>query len=962
MCQIRLDVELLKKPLTSSEIKTKTCIKRNRKPVTCQNEHRKHRSLQRNRRQKIQSEEMSVIPEQHLPDPNAAFINRNMTLYHAGKFNETPKSSVSTDTEVYTINFNTIHAPYYSMDDSMASDNDGYDTEKHVRVIRQVSSDTYCSDNCFYSDSETNTKYPDVINHDNTTSNILYEMCDTLNKVPDILSGNVENSHTQIELPCRLSETSSSSFYSDDRSPNWSPNSTLQFKQWPDNETVVNDMTDTDSIIYHNVDENQPVADNVSFSSYDNVSKHSYNFLNSTIDLFNTKQNTFKETPIMHDNIKVEDDQIVQYPENLSPSQSPSVESPIKFRNTRNVNGMKSGETSKKLINLDVLNKLDLNQMDQDIDHEISNLLETDCLNKNNKVSDKYESRNNNSQFYEYNPRHSNDCKISKSQYPRRINKIEQPNTVTHLVPNNNNFSDYLYGDSHKKDCDVSMRNENFHQGRDFLNKATSNDNEYSPTPKKRKKSNETLKIQSMDFHKENVKLYDLSESCSAPNIYDTNKKQRYSTSSIDEGSDYDPEISFHKISKSISNVNIHEYGKKFLRTNFFKNRSSREELEKIERTVENMLEQVILQENLLEKDVNYMPMILTQRERKALPLLSNLYASADEISDNLEDVPIHCNRKPLMCKYQTKHNLNLASSSNVSSACSIEDLERSVNKLLSDVEQEESKLISSQDLGEYHQRYKIGTPSLEKKLFKLENYRNEFDRSQKENSLGQREPITSQYFNSTSSNLDDPIDIKTDQYNTNDEEVWWEGAYQFGLREDDGGYRKKIKRSNKRAAFWPNNPYGLDRQISYTPSSEEGLSSSSNSESESIVIEQDKKKAAINLRVKPLRNGKCGIEIGTTELPRNRQIQSSNYSLNSLWNKSMPSLPSCSSESSFPSALSIRSSGSEDCLSNLGYYQNLVIPSSSIEYITPAELGISNTLINSGYCHWNYSNDEGKQ
>uniref|UniRef100_A0A8D8RN73 Uncharacterized protein n=1 Tax=Cacopsylla melanoneura TaxID=428564 RepID=A0A8D8RN73_9HEMI len=875
---------------------------------------------------------MSAIPEQQKLEDN---INRNMTSFYqsAGKSNETPKSSFSTDTEVYCINFNTIHAPFYSFDDSISSDNDGYDTERHLRVIRQVSSDTYGSDNCFYSDSEM--KIPDVIHQDNTTSNILYEMCDTLNKVPDILSGNVDNSNAQKEKSCRYSGTSSSSFCSDDRSPNWSPNSTPQLKQWPNSESerLGNDMTDTDSIIYHNIEDRH---------LDDNVVRYSPDFLNSTVDLFNTKPSNFRANPIVHDEINVDQyKQVLNYSENVMPCERQPETPTLKY--DRNVSPDK---LSKEYINLDILNKLNLNQIDQDIDHEISNLLNTDCLLKSDdKKIDQFKSnKNNNSQFYEYDPSSSNSyCDFS--------NPVGETKGIS-------------------KDPRLKFKEDSY-RGTDWLRRIVK-ENKTSYKPETGKEPNENKYPDLAYYQKENNKQYDLSESISAPDIFERNKKHRYSTSSIDEGSDYDPEMRFHKFSKSISNVNIHEYGKKYLRSNLGKNRNSREELRRIEKAVENMLEQVEIQENLLENDMNNMRR--SQRKVKDIPFLFDRGDSVSKFSGNLAHVPINCNRNPLKYKYQTKPDLNVMSSSNVSSSCSIEDLERSVNKLLSDVEQEESKLFSSRDLNEYYPRrdvkavssedYEIGKQLPHSKYNETVSLDNTFNDSLKnqdltfghmEQSLSRQPqyniPSSSSNSNSNvfSSNPHIKCNFKTDQ------DVWWEGAY-HGLHEDLGELQRKVKRSNKRATFWPNNPYGFDRQISYTPSSEEGYSSSSNSECER---EPSSKKGAISLRVNHLRNGKHGIQIEPVHRTSRNQIEMSNHSLNSLWNRSMPSLPSASSESSVKSALSLQSSGSEDCLSNLGYYQNLVIPSCSIEYITPAELGFSSNLLNSGYCHWNFPDEE---
>lgn len=941
--------------------------------IASHSEYQKNQNLLRGQRKIIDAQDtMSTITEQHLAD------SRNITLYHAGKFNETPKSSVSTDTEVYYINYHNIHhAPHSSIDESVASDNDGYDTEKHVRVIRQVSSDTYCSDNCFYSDSETN-KFPDIITHDNTTSNILYEMCDTLNKVPDILSGNLDSNSHQKETPCRYSGTSSSSFFSDDTSPNWSPNSNLQFKQWPemrnDTENIGNDMTDTDSIIYHNVEDAHVVGDDI--SSYDNVSRRSLNFLNSTIDLFNSKPCKLKESPIIRDNINVKNNQILEYPENI-------------ISNEKVLPEKSEPQNPKKFINLDVLNKLHLGQMDQDIDHEISTLLDTEGSRKINEPSSKVEK--NKSNFYEYDPRHLKGSNVLKSLGTREINQCEVMNKLEHQPPKNNspnflnNGTNYSLHILHSDESNC----ENYHKRTESYKKTMNKDYENKHLSKKRKKCDENINMNFVYFSEENLKSYVLSESSSAPNIFGRNKKYRLSTSSIDEGSDYDPELSFHKFSKSISNVSLHEYGKKVLREK--QNRNSREELEKIEKTVGKMLEQVKLHENLLQNDLNYMEFSLTQQEKKALPLLFNLHASHDRITQSLDEVPINCNRKPLRYKYQTKNDLNIRSSSNVSSACSIEDLERSVNKLLSDVKQEESKLISSQ-LDEYHQFSKMKRPKeVITKFTETEmpcrssahnmnsslivgNRRKKCDTKNNETNVSyQIKPSTSHQNNHFLCNLhniysktneNEPSRTPNDPYNKcdlkNKEDVWWEGAYQFCPHKDFTESRRKIKRSNKRASYWPNNPYGLDRQISYTPSSEEGFSSSSNSESECSVLDKVKKKGVISLNVKNLYNGKVGIEIETADVLKTQQYP--NNSLSSLWNRSMPSLPSVGSESSFPSALSIRSSESEDCLSNLGYYQNLAIPPNCIEYITPADIGLSDTLINSGYCHWNFHDNEGKE
>lgn len=889
----------------------------------------------------------SKIPE-HLMD------SKNISLQHCGKFNETPKSSVSTDTEVYFINYYNIHhAPHSSIDESIVSDNDGYDTEKHVRVIRQVSSDTYCSDNCFYSDSETN-KVPDIITHDNTTSNILYEMCDTLNKVPDILSGNLDSNNCQKETPCRYSGysgTSSSSFCSGETSPNSSPNSTLQFKQWPEiknnSETIGNDMTDTDSIIYHNVEDAHVVGDNM--SSYDNLSRRSLNFMNSTIDLFNSKESIIKDSPIIRDNVNVKNNEISEYPENMI---SNEMVVPKKLE-------------PKDLVNLDVLNKLDFGQIDQDIDYEVSTFLGTDLSRK--IIENQPTAEEKSSTFSEYNPRRLERSDVSKTFGSREMNQTNVMNKLDHQPPKNN-------------DTNYSMNILRSDESKSYK-KHKEKDDEYKQLSKKRKNLDENMDVNYEYFSKENLKSYNLSESCSAPNIFGQNKKYRYSTSSMDEGSDYDPERSFHKFSKSISNVSLHEYRKKVLSEKQNRNKNSKEELEKIEKTVGRMLEQVRLHENLLQNDADYMKLSYTQEEKKALPFFLNLRASNEKIPQTLDEVPINCNRRPLRYKYETKNDLNVASSSNVSSACSIEDLERSVNKLLSDVKEEEYKLILSQS--ERHHLRKIESPKVTinklceteipcksfyhtKVPWLMENRMKKCDiKSNEANVYSESQPLTSYQGNHYSipnefeSNYDGNYfhnkgDLK------NKEDIWWEGAYRFDTPKDQSRCRNRTKRSHKRATYWPNNPYGLDRQISFTPSSEEGFSSSSNSDSECGVLKRIKNKGTINLNLINMHNGKVGIDIETADVLRTQQYP--NHSLSSLWNRSMPSLPSVCSESSFPSVLSIRSSESEDCLSNLGYYQNIVIPKNCIEYITPAEIGLPDTLINSGYCHWNFNNNEGKQ
>lgn len=953
MCQIYLDEKQkdhLKSNLYSSE------ANHQRVNNTCTVSSRKKSSFGRDASNKILEQfQNTIIDKQTMMSekPEGKMQDSKCMIFNSyGKLNETPKSSISTDTEVYNINFDNIHAPCSSIDDSITSDGEGYDTEKHVRVIRQMSSDMYFSDNCFYSDTEIN-RYPDVINHDTTTSNILYEMCDTLNKVPDILTGNIDNNNSQKETPFRYSGTSSSSFFSDDASPNWSPNSTVRYKKWPeqiiDNKMVVNDMTDTDSFIYHSIYDDHPVGDNI--SSYDNVSQKSLNLLNSTVNLNVSKPSECKESSIICDGIDIEQNQKNHHPENKI--QTKEVLNRLRPYSCRNSDQLKiNSHNNSKDFNLDVLNKLHFDELNQDIDHEISTLLNNECLTKLDEKSSNLNT-NNHSQLYQYKYIPLNISGITKVAGTRDLEQREEINkskfqtshSKDHASDRDNDLLSLLRSGE-------SVNHDNMHEKTKCFDKNTVTN--CTTVPKRRKKTEQTTETSAIDFYKANLKLYDLSESSSEPNIFEENKKYRYRTSSMDEESDYDPEISFHNFSKSISNINSNEYGGGDMRKQPNKNKNRREELEKIEKTVVKMLEQVEMQENLLENEVNNRPFLLTEREKRALPLLCNIHASPDEICSSLNQLPMNCNRKPLQYKYRTKRNLNQASNSNVSNACSIEDLERSVNKMLSDVQQEEIKLNST-PYDRNQERYKI------------EN-RNEsncnFFEPHMINTPSQMRPSTS-YCNSeckctpdNSYSATQCVRESTHTYREKyqNKDVWFKEAYPFGLHNENEG---KVKRSHKRATYWPNNPCGLDRQVSYTPSSEEGFSSSSSSENECNKLKRFKKKFAIKLNVRDILNGKCGIEIETGVMLKSQEY--SNNSLNSLWNRSMPSLPSASSESSFPSALSIRSSGSEDCLSNIGYYQNLAIPSDSIEYITPDEIELSNMLINSGYCHWNFLNDEGK-
>lgn len=335
-------------------------------------------------------------------------------------------------------------------------------------------------------------------------------------------------------------------------------------------------------------------------------------------------------------------------------------------------------------------------------------------------------------------------------------------------------------------------------------------------------------------------------------------------------------------------------------------NLKGQNELAELEAAVERMLCQVEIQENLLKEDVNFVPLVLDKKEMKALPLLvdtlclsplmqrkqiqepSFVHFGSTEFNKN-DCIPL----LPKIVEPTALYGNDIKSIENSPQSCSISELEKSVNRLLNEVEKEEEKLF-------------ISSPSPDSRI--------------------------------NSSTTD--VSSEDDSYRG----VWWEGAYRSLPRHS---CRRRLTKNSVNQKKLLN--------ISNTFSSKNSQNSDdSDTSKESVKHNINKLKSQSKLIVKTVESGKSAVEIRTcsdfTKTSTDdssfkfKKMFSKTYSeAHSLWNRSLPSLQnnSPSLENSFA-----RSLGSDDSINYVKYLE----PSECIQYFTPHP---TMTLDSTGYCTW---------
>lgn len=326
------------------------------------------------------------------------------------------------------------------------------------------------------------------------------------------------------------------------------------------------------------------------------------------------------------------------------------------------------------------------------------------------------------------------------------------------------------------------------------------------------------------------------------------------------------------------------------------------DELENLEAAVERMLNQVEIQENLLKKDLSFVPLVLEKKEVKAFPLLMNTLCLSP---------PVYRKQLPFSCINKRERKLSyLSKKSNFSSEpelalyehsfenknkdgpanYSIRRLEQSVNRLLNEVEKEEER-------------------------------------------LGLISPISEAVYNSPISTTD--MSSEDDSFS-----VWWEGAYRSLPRHPA---RRMLAKPST------NNRNKLKHNIS-NPSQLECMKLNNNKSTNMKVTNTSKSK----LLVKTTENGKSALEIRTcnnvTEFPSIegdmkfcKMFKKTQSQAFSSWNRSLPSLQDNMTDLSKSFFGSV---GSDDSINYIKYIQ----PSDCIQYFIPCP---SMTLDSAGYCTW---------
>lgn len=330
-------------------------------------------------------------------------------------------------------------------------------------------------------------------------------------------------------------------------------------------------------------------------------------------------------------------------------------------------------------------------------------------------------------------------------------------------------------------------------------------------------------------------------------------------------------------------------------------NYKGQEELAQLEATVERMLCQVEIQENLLKEDVNFVPLVLERKEVKALPLLVGtlclsplmqrkqkkelLSLHGGSIESNNKDV-LPSPQKITELTYLSENNVQFMENNEI--ACSISQLEHSVNRLLNKVEKEEEKIF-------------LTSPSPDPRMY-------------------------------SSSTTD--ISSEDDSYRG----VWWEGAYRSLPRHS---CRKRLtKHSLQHKSLKIPNMLSLNNSLN---------SDDSDTSKESTKCNINKEKSHSKLIVKTVESGKSAVEIRTSSDFTTKTVHDGDSKLcrmfeaHSIWNRSLPSLQTS------PPTLGnsfARSLGSDDSINYVKYLE----PSECIQYFTPCP---TMTLDSTAYCTW---------
>lgn len=347
-------------------------------------------------------------------------------------------------------------------------------------------------------------------------------------------------------------------------------------------------------------------------------------------------------------------------------------------------------------------------------------------------------------------------------------------------------------------------------------------------------------------------------------------------------------------------------------------NSKGQEELEKLEAAVERMLTQVEIQENLLKEDIDFVPLVLDKKEVKALPILVDTLCISPQVQRRqIHIVPSFQRGESKLTSSEYKNSVFPVPQTFESSSftekmrpsiekgvmtCSINDLEKSVNRLLNEVEKEEEKLRMSS-------------------------------------------PDSRKTYTSTTSTTD--VSSEDDSFG-----VWWEGAYRSLPRHSA---RKRLTKSSicsQKLLKPPQKPLWSQSQTS----------DDSDTSKESVRLSEKCKKPQTKLMVRTTDSGKSALEIRTCNDFENctkeeggskfcRMFSRTQSEAHSIWNRSLPSLRH--SPPLFPSIIP-RSLGSDDSINYVKYME----PADCIQYFTPCP---TMDLDSTGYCTWSQKCSGGK-
>lgn len=347
-------------------------------------------------------------------------------------------------------------------------------------------------------------------------------------------------------------------------------------------------------------------------------------------------------------------------------------------------------------------------------------------------------------------------------------------------------------------------------------------------------------------------------------------------------------------------------------------NSKGQEELEKLEAAVERMLTQVEIQENLLKEDIDFVPLVLDKKEVKALPILVDTLCISPQVQRRqIHIVPSFQEGESKLTSSEYKNSVFPVPQTFESSSftekmrpyiekgamtCSINDLEKSVNRLLNEVEKEEEKLRMSS-------------------------------------------PDSRKTYTSTTSTTD--VSSEDDSFG-----VWWEGAYRSLPRHSA---RKRLTKSSICSQK-------LLKPTQKPLWSQSQTSDDSDTSKESVRLSEKCKKPQSKLMVRTTDSGKSALEIRTCNDFENctkeeggskfcRMFSRTRSEAHSIWNRSLPSLRH--SPPLFPSIIP-RSLGSDDSINYVKYME----PADCIQYFTPCP---TMDLDSTGYCTWSQKCSGGK-